>query len=109
MEFLKENGRIYAMDGDKLVAEVTFPARDGVAEIDHTFVDDSLRGQGVAGRLVRAAADQIRADGNKARVTCSYARTWFAHHPEEADLLSGAGDAVGRGKDGSEDGCGGTA
>ena len=87
MKFQREDGRIFAMDGDRLVAEITFPGRDGVADIDHTFVDDSLRGQGVAGQLVRAAADQIRADGNRARVTCSYARTWFARHPEEADLL----------------------
>ena len=87
MEFQKEPGRIYAADGDRLVAEVTFPARDGVAVIDHTFVDDSLRGQGVAGQLVRAAVDQIRADGMKAQATCSYARMWFAQHPEEADLL----------------------
>lgn len=87
MEFQREPGRIYAMNGDKLVAEVTFPARDGVAVIDHTFVDDSLRGQGVAGALVRAAADQIRAEGQKARVTCSYAQVWFQNHPEEADLL----------------------
>ena len=88
MKFQREDGRIFAMDGDRLVAEITFPARDGVADIDHTFVDDSLRGQGVAGQLVRAAADQIRADGSRARVTCSYARTWFARHPEEADLLA---------------------
>lgn len=87
MEFQREEGRIYAMEGDKLVAEITFPARDGTAEIDHTFVDDSLRGQGVAGALVQAAADQIRADGNKARVICSYAKAWFAQHPEEGDLL----------------------
>ena len=87
MEFQREDGRIFAMDGDRLVAEVTFPAENGVADIDHTFVDDSLRGQGVAGKLVRAAVDQIRADGRKARVTCSYAKTWFEHHPEEADLL----------------------
>ena len=87
MEFQREDGRIYAMDGDKLIAEVTFPTRDGVADIDHTFVDDSLRGQGVAGQLVRAAVDQIRAGGGKARATCSYAKAWFEQHPEEADLL----------------------
>ena len=87
MEFQREPGRIYAMNGNKLVAEVTFPARDGVAVIDHTFVDDSLRGQGVAGALVRVAVDQIRADGQKAAATCSYAQSWFQSHPEEADLL----------------------
>lgn len=88
MEFQKEQGRIYAMDGDKLIAEVTFPAQEGVADITHTFVDDSLRGQGVAGQLLRAATDQIRADGMKAKLTCSYAQTWFEKHPEESDLLS---------------------
>lgn len=87
MEFQKGPGRIYAMDGEKLIAEVSFPARDGVADIRHTFVDGSLRGQGVAGQLLRAAADQIRADGMKARLTCSYAQVWFQNHPEDADLL----------------------
>lgn len=87
MEFQREEGRIFAVEGEKLLAEVIFPAQDGVAHIDRTFVDDSLRGQGVAGKLVRAAVDQIRADGMKAQPTCSYAVTWFENHPEEADLL----------------------
>ena len=87
MDFQKEPGRIYAVDGDELIAEVTFPAQDGVAVINHTFVDDSLRGQGVAGQLVRAAVDEIRAEGMKTRATCSYAKAWFAQHPEESDLL----------------------
>ena len=88
MEFQREHGRIYAMDGDKLLAEITFPDRDGAADIDHTFVDDSLRGQGVAGQLMRAAVDQIRAEDRQARATCTYAKSWFEKHPEEADLLA---------------------
>ena len=87
MEFQREPGCIYAMEDGRLIAEVTFPDRDGVAEIDHTFVDDTLRGQGVAGQLLRAAADQIRAEGKRAMATCSYAKIWFEKHPEEADLL----------------------
>ena len=87
MDFQKETGRIYAEKEGKLVAEITFPEEDGVAVIDHTFVDDSLRGQGVAGQLVRAAADQIRDQGKKARAVCTYAQAWFQRHPEERDLL----------------------
>ena len=87
MEFQREPGRIYAMEDGRLIAEVMFPDRDGVAEIDHTFVDDTLRGQGVAGQLLRAAADPIRTEGKRARATCSYAKIWFEKHPEEADLL----------------------
>lgn len=88
MEFQRENGRIYAERDGKLIAEITFPEENGVAVIDHTFVDDSLRGQGVAGRLVRAAADQIRSENKKARAVCTYARAWFDRHPEETDLLA---------------------
>ena len=88
MDFQKENGRIYAEKDGKLIAEITFPEENGVAVIDHTFVDGSLRGQGVADRLVRAAADQIRGEGWKARLVCSYARAWFDRHPEEGDLLA---------------------
>ena len=79
MEFQREPGRIYAEEEGRVIAEVTFPDRDGAADIDHTFVDDTLRGQGVAG--------QIRAEGKRARATCSYAEIWFERHPEEADLL----------------------
>ena len=87
MEFQKEPGRIYAERDGKLVAEITFPAEGGTAVITHTFVDDSLRGQGVAAQLVHAAAEQIRAEGKQARPVCSYAQKWFAQHPEASDLL----------------------
>lgn len=92
MEFQKSEGRIFSLGEDgKVLAEVTFPTgEDGVADINHTFVDESLRGQGVASKLLRAAADEIRAQGKKARLTCSYAVTWFQRHPEEQDLVEKA-------------------
>ena len=87
MDFQEEPGRIFAAENGTLLAEITFPEQNGVAVIDHTFVDGSLRGRGVADQLVRAAVRQIRSRGGKARPVCSYARSWFADHPEEADLL----------------------
>ena len=81
MEFLEEKGRIYAVDANgKLLAEVTFPDDGNTAVIDHTFVDESLRGQGTASKL-------LRRQGKKARPVCSYAAAWFEKHPEEKDLL----------------------
>ena len=78
MEFQKEPGRIFALGEDgKLLAEITFPTgEDGVADIDHTFVDESLRGQGVASQLVRAAAAELRAQGKRAKTSCWYAAQW---------------------------------
>lgn len=89
MELKKESNRIYLENPEgKTIAEITFLERDnGVVEIDHTLVDDSLRGQGIAGKLVQQAADQLRAEGKKAVVTCSYAMKWFQKHPEYQDLL----------------------
>ena len=90
MDFISEKERIYATDPEgRVVAEVTFPCKDGVAIIDHTFVDKSLRGQGVAGELVKRAADKILADGNKIGATCVYAIAWFQRHPEYTDVCIG--------------------
>lgn len=83
MEFITETDRIYAKDSaGKLIAEVTYPTENGISIIDHTYVDSSLRGEGIAGKLVKLAADTILAQGNKIAATCPYAVRWFARHPE---------------------------
>ncbi len=83
MNFITESDRIYATDpSGKIIAEVTFPTENGISTIDHTFVDPSLRGEGVAGKLVKLAADKILSEGNKIAATCSYAVAWFKRHPE---------------------------
>lgn len=48
MDFITERNMIYACDDSKTLAEVTFPnIDDTTVDINHTFVDPSLRGQGV--------------------------------------------------------------
>ena len=90
MEFIIEKDRIYATDPDgKVIAEVTFPTVNGVSTIDHTFVDPSLRGGGVAGTLMQLAVDHILAEGNRLASTCSYAVAWFKGHPQYQSVSSG--------------------
>lgn len=90
MDYITDKERIYALDSNgKVVAEVTFPTKDGISTIDHTFVDNSLRGQGIAGKLVRLAVDNIISDGNRIAATCPYAVAWFKRHPEYP-LVDGA-------------------
>ncbi len=90
MNFITETDRIYAADPEgKVIAEVTFPTSEGISTIDHTFVDESLRGQGIASQLVKLAADKILADGNKIAVTCPYGVAWFQRHPEYQVVCSG--------------------
>ena len=89
MEFVFKKNQIALYDSQELViAEVTFPDLDAdTVEIDHTFVDDSFRGQGVAGQLMTAAAKGLRRQKKKAVLTCSYAVNWFGKHPEYADIV----------------------
>lgn len=90
MEFQSVPGRLWAEDSTgRLIAEVTFPeVKPGVADINHTFVDGSLRGQGVAGQLIQGAVDQLRQRNLKTVATCSYAVKWFDGHPDQRDVLA---------------------
>lgn len=80
MEYITEKNRIYAIEGGKEVAEVTFPDRNGIYVINHTFVDDRLRGQGIASELVRRAVEEIEQRGGRVEATCSYAMLWLARN-----------------------------
>ena len=83
MKFNHTPTRIYSIDSrGELVAEITFPTKDGRGYcITHTFVDDSLKGQGIASQLVRAAVEQIHAQGGTVTAACSYAAGWLEKHP----------------------------
>lgn len=91
MKLIKNIDSIYLENEDgKIIAQVLFPIEpDGIHNITHTIVDPSLQGQGIAGKLVQAAADTIRAEGAKTRLTCSYAVRWFHDHPEYGDIVAG--------------------
>lgn len=89
MELYYTNNRIYAQDGnDKVLAEITFPdIDDSTVDINHTFVDPSLQGQGMADRLVHAAAESLDRTHKQVIVSCSYAQRWFEKHPEFRHIL----------------------
>lgn len=80
MEYITKKNRIYAIEGGEEVAEVTFPERNGIYVINHTFVDDRLRGQGIASELVRRAVEEIEQRGGRVEATCSYAQLWLARN-----------------------------
>lgn len=85
MKFIHELNRIYGTDENgKVIAEIIFPrTAPGVYTIEHTIVDPSLQGQGIAGKLVQAAVDDIKSQGGEVRATCSYAVKWLEKHSEK--------------------------
>ena len=90
MELLHDSDRIYINNPETGMpdAEIFFPlGSDGYHNITHTIVGPALRGKGVAGLLTRAAAELLRHEGKKTRLTCSYAVKWFSEHPEYNDVV----------------------
>jgi len=88
MNFKHESDRIYLLnDKEECIAEVTFPQiSENKVNINHTFVDSSLRGQGIADKLLTALAADLKNNNKKAVATCSYAVDWFEKHPEYRDI-----------------------
>jgi len=89
MDFIYEDNKIYLNnESGNMIAEVTFPkeGKDTV-NINHTFVDDTLRGKGIASMLMKACAEKLKRENKKATLTCSYAIKWFEQNEEYSDIL----------------------
>lgn len=52
----------------------------------HTEVDRALEGQGIGGRLVQGALDDVRRQGLPVLPICPFVHAWMARHPDYADL-----------------------
>lgn len=55
---------------------------------DHTYVPDSMRGQGLAGKLVDALIASAREQQWQVIPRCSYVVAAFRRHPEWNDVLA---------------------
>ena len=88
MNFIYECDKIYMKDDDgRIIAEVTFSkVSNDEVNICHTYVDPSLRGQGIASRLMYTLVTELKKNNKKTTATCSYAIEWFEDHPEYSDI-----------------------
>jgi len=88
MEFKYEADKIYLEnENGKCIAEVTFPLiSENEVNVNHTYVDGSLRGQGIADKLLTALVHNLKKTHKKAIATCPYAVDWFEKHPEYKDV-----------------------
>jgi predicted GNAT family acetyltransferase len=83
--------RYEVRDDGELVGLADYLLTDDTIVLHHTEVDRAHQGKGIAGDLVKAALDDIRATGGRRVVPrCSYVRAWIARHPEYADLTTAA-------------------
>ncbi len=73
-------------DGTRL-AEMSYTVAGDLTIIDHTQVDDALRGTGAGRRLVDAAVQWARKGGHTLLPLCPFAKSVFDKTPEYADVL----------------------
>jgi predicted GNAT family acetyltransferase len=91
LPFKIEENKISWLQAENEVGFVTFVEvqnQPKVVEINHTFVDDCMRGQGLAGKLMQKTAEVLKEKQLTAILTCSYAVKWFNEHPEYADVVA---------------------
>jgi hypothetical protein len=89
MEYIYEENRIYSKREDSLLlAEITFPKRDEKrVNLDHIYVDQSLRGKQMASKLMLIAYQYIKEKDLKIIAKCPYAIAWFKKHIEYQDIV----------------------
>ena len=75
MKFTKtNNGFVKYDENGRVIAEITYAttSNPNVVLADHTFVDSSLRGQGVAGKLLDVLVKDMADQNKKIKASCSY-------------------------------------
>ena len=74
--YITEENRIYLPDENgKVLAEIVFEKVDEKTyDIKHTFVDDSMRWQGIGSELVEKAITYLTTKWYQVSATCPYAK-----------------------------------
>ena len=77
----------FVVDGKQL-AEMTYSVgADSTVIINHTGVDDALRGTGAGKKLLAALVEWARAEKKKVVPICPFAKSVFEKTPEFQDVL----------------------
>ncbi|UOQ76491.1 N-acetyltransferase [Hymenobacter sp. 5516J-16] len=76
---------------DGYTAELAYSQpQQGVIDFTHTFVEEGLRGKGVAEELARAGLAYAREQQLRVRTSCEFMQHFVQRHPEYQELLEPA-------------------
>jgi predicted GNAT family acetyltransferase len=81
-------GSFFVEEGGRRLAELTYTVAGTRVILDHTDVDDSLRGTGTGNKLVEAAVVWARTENRRLLPLCPFARSVFDKNPAFADVLA---------------------
>ena len=90
MKFIIEKERIYLNnDQGEMIAEARIPfVQDGVFNVERVFVDSSLRGQGMASKVMDEVYNYAKANNYTVVNSCPYAVAWFKKNETKHDVLN---------------------
>lgn len=73
---------------ESCIAEITFvPKDEDRIIVDHTYVSDSLRGQGIGGELVKKVIEYAEKEDKKIIPACTYAAKLMTENEEYKKYL----------------------
>ena len=81
-------GAFVWIENRERLAVMTYTVAGSRVIIDHTDVDDRLRGQGAGKQLVKAAVEWARSENQKLMPLCPFAKSVFDKTPEYQDVLA---------------------
>jgi hypothetical protein len=84
-------GAFFVEADGKRLAQLTYAIVGTKVILDHTEVDDVLRGTGTGRKLVAAAVDWAREEDVRLLPVCPFARSVFDKTPEFADVPAPSG------------------
>ncbi len=89
MEIKKGHNKFYIGESESdMQARITWKnGGDNIIVIDHTIVDPRLRGQGIAGELIKKVVEMAREENLKIVPVCSYAVVKLTRTNEYQDIL----------------------
>lgn len=83
----ENTGAFYIEQDGKSLAEMVYKKEPGRMVIQHTEVDESLRGQNVGFQLVETGVEYARAQHLKIVALCQFARKVIQTHTAFQDVL----------------------
>lgn len=84
----KDDRKAFVIEADgEIVAEMEVTTASSTMTVHHTNVDDKLKGQGVAQKLLAGMVSYARENGMKVIPLCRYVHAQFKRHPDQyADI-----------------------
>lgn len=89
LEIKKGKNKFYIGETEEtMVARITWKnGGENIIVVDHTIVDPSLRGQGIAGKLLAKVVEMARTENLKVVPVCSYVVAKLTRNDEYKDIL----------------------